>query len=210
MSDEKTGMIYRKMIEIMREVDAIGKKKNNVQQGFKYRGIDDIMNEVHPLMSKHGVFIQSSIVSSEREVLKTKSGGDMISSIIDYNFTFFAEDGSSVSSIVRGEGRDSADKASNKSMAVALKYCITTAFLIPTEDLADPDRETPPQASKPTKKQCPEDLLLSIMEKNDLSQSITEMQNNHAELIDYVLSPSQLTRYNTNKNANKMRFAKGA
>ena len=42
-----------------------------------------------------------------------------------------------------GEGMDAGDKASNKAMAVALKYALFQTFCIPTEEMADddPDRQ---------------------------------------------------------------------
>ena len=48
---------------------------------------------------------------------------------------------------------DSGDKASNKAMAIALKYAFFQVFCIPTEEMKDPDAETP-EASSP-KKQTP-------------------------------------------------------
>ena len=36
--------IYKSITDIMQESIAISKYKTNKQQGFKYRGIDDVMN----------------------------------------------------------------------------------------------------------------------------------------------------------------------
>jgi hypothetical protein len=57
-------------------------------------------------------------------------------------YTFYAKDGSSISAVVIGEGMDSGDKASNKAMAVALKYALLQVFCIPTEDTKDPDADS--------------------------------------------------------------------
>ena len=62
-------------------------------------------------------------------------------------YTFYAEDGSSVSAVVQGEGMDSADKSSNKAMSVAFKYACFQVLCIPTEEMKDPDAETPPHNS---------------------------------------------------------------
>ena len=45
---------------------------------------------------------------------------------------------------------DSGDKASNKAMSSAFKYACFQTFCIPTEEMKDPDAETPPP-SKPAK-----------------------------------------------------------
>src|SRR6202012_5845019 len=97
------GIIFKKLIAILNEVEAVGKNKPNPQQGYKFRGIDDMYNALHPLFSKHGVIIGSEVVGSQREERQTKSGGNLNYSIIDVRFTFYAEDGSSVSSTIKGE-----------------------------------------------------------------------------------------------------------
>jgi len=47
-----------------------------------------------------------------------------------------------VSAVIIGEGMDSGDKASNKALAVGLKYACFQMFMIPTEDMIDPDSES--------------------------------------------------------------------
>ena len=51
-------------------------------------------------------------------------------------YIFYAEDGTSVEAITIGEGMDSGDKATNKSMAIAMKYALFQVFCIPTEEMA--------------------------------------------------------------------------
>jgi hypothetical protein len=135
MNTGTNGLIFSKIIEILREVEAISKDKKNTQQGYSFRGIDDMYNALHPLFKKYGLFITSEIISAAREERSTKTGGTLIWSIIDVKFTIFAEDGSFVTSTIRGEGMDSGDKATNKAMSVALKYLVMQMFLIPTEEL---------------------------------------------------------------------------
>ena len=47
-----------------------------------------------------------------------------------------------VTTTVYGTAMDSGDKADNKCMSIALKYALLQTFLIPTEDMIDPDSET--------------------------------------------------------------------
>lgn len=145
----ETKKIYPAMIKALQEVDAIGKNKRNQQQGFQYRGVDDAMNELHGVFASCGIFCVPEVLEQTREDRQTAKGGNLIYSIIKVKFTFYADDGSSVSSVVIGEGMDSGDKASNKAMSVAFKYAVFQAFCIPTEAV-DPDGDTPP-ASKPTR-----------------------------------------------------------
>lgn len=135
-------MIYGKLLNIMRESGSVGKDRQNTQQGYKFRGIDDVMNELHEKFSQNGVFILTEILDQRREERPTKSGGINIYSINIYRFTFMAEDGSFVQSTQVGEGMDNGDKASNKAASVALKYALLFMFLIPTEDAKDPENDS--------------------------------------------------------------------
>lgn len=135
--------IYESIAALMQDIPAVGKEKRNKEQGFLYRGIDDVMNALQPLLSKHKVFIVPEVLEQKREERMTKGGKNLLYSLLRVKYTFFAEDGSSVSAVVIGEGMDMADKASNKAMAVALKYALFQVFCIPTEEMVDPDAETP-------------------------------------------------------------------
>ena len=137
--------IYESITAIMQEGYSIGKEKRNQQQGFLYRGIDDVMNTFQPLLSKYRVFCVPEVLSAQREERQTNKGGLLLYSVLTIRYTFYAEDGSSVSAVVIGEGMDSGDKASNKAMAVGMKYAMFQTFCIPTEEMrdADPDRVTP-------------------------------------------------------------------
>lgn len=140
--------IYESITKIMEDIPAIGKDQTNKTQGFKYRGIDDVMNALQPLLSKNKVFIVPQILEQNREERTTNKGGNLIYSICKIKYIFYAEDGTSVEAITIGEGMDSGDKATNKAMAIAMKYALFQVFCIPTEEMKDPDGETP-EGSKP-------------------------------------------------------------
>ena len=142
------GNIYQAITDIMSEGYAITKDKRNAQQGFKYRGIDDVLNTFQPLLAKHHVFVVPEVLDQQRQERTTGKGGSLLYSLLRMRYTFYAEDGSSVSAVVVGEGMDSGDKASNKAMSVAMKYAMFQVFCIPTEEMQDPDAETP-EPSKP-------------------------------------------------------------
>ena len=102
------------------------------------------MNVFQPLMAEAGIFIVPEVLEAKREDRQTAKGGNLIYSVLKMKYTFYASDGSSVSAVVIGEGMDSGDKASNKAMAVAMKYAMFQVFCIPTEELDDPDAVCPP------------------------------------------------------------------
>jgi hypothetical protein len=146
--------IYKSIIGVMSEIGAIGKDKTNSQQGFKYRGVDDVMNALQPLLIKNGIFIIPEVVEQTREDKISSKGNALIYSICKVKFTFFADDSSSVTAVTIGEGMDSGDKATNKAMAIAFKYACFQVFCIPTEEMKDADSES--HEIKPPEYNCEE------------------------------------------------------
>lgn len=163
--------IYESITKIMEEVPAIGKDKVNKQQGFKFRGIDDVMNALQPLLAKNKVFIVPEILEQIREERTTSKGGNLIYSICKIKYKFYAEDGSNIEAITIGEGMDSGDKATNKAMAIAMKYALFQVFCIPTEEMKDPDGETPEESKKKHNNKQEEKIM-----QEELDMLVTEQQ----------------------------------
>jgi hypothetical protein len=138
---EQAPHIYGAMSAVMADLDAIGKDKKNEAQGFKYRGIDQVYNALHPILVKHSVFMTAQIVGKSREERTNAKGTVLAFTCLTMRYRFTTTDGSFVETEAEGEGMDSGDKSSNKAMAVAHKYALLQAFCIPTEDLIDPDAE---------------------------------------------------------------------
>lgn len=134
--------IFKAIADTMKDVGAVGKDSTNTTQGFKYRGIDAVMNALNPAMAKHGIFVAPEILEQTREERTNSRGTTLIYSICKIKYTFYADDGSSVSATVIGEGMDSGDKATNKAMSIAFKYACFQVFCIPTEEMSDPDAES--------------------------------------------------------------------
>lgn len=133
--------VYTLIGQAMRKIGAVGKNQKNSQQGFMYRGIDAVMNALNPVMAELGLFIVPEVLEQTREERQTKNGNNLIYSILKIKYTLYAPDGSNVSAVVIGEGMDSGDKASNKALSVGLKYACFQIFMLPTEEMIDPDSE---------------------------------------------------------------------
>lgn len=140
MSDQ---LIYTKIASILKETKAITKSEKNQQQGFKFRGIDNVMNELHELFAKNDVFILQEVQNFTTENRPTKSGGTNTFTRAMIKFRYMTTDGSFVETTNVGEAMDSGDKGMNKAMSIALKYSLLQMFLIPTEESKDPDSITP-------------------------------------------------------------------
>jgi hypothetical protein len=163
LSKEKlmSNLVFKKMVEVMREIGVVGKNQKNTAQGFRFRGIDDMINALHPALTKYGVFMAPRCVAEQHELKEVtrgsgKQGVDKHVTIM-MEYDFFAEDGSKVTvGPIPAEGLDSGDKATNKALSAALKYALIQTFSVPTEDMAEADLESPVIGKEVDKKSSPE------------------------------------------------------
>lgn len=137
------GKIFGLIPKIADEIGPIAKARRNEGQNYQFRGIEDFLNNVHPALIKHGVFFAPEVIESQTSEGETRSGATTLRVILRVRFRFYADDGSFVEVITQGEGIDSSDKASNKAMSAATKYCLINIFCIPTADIADPEKDNP-------------------------------------------------------------------
>lgn len=151
---ETVGKIYGAIIAVMGDMTAISKDRRNQQQGYAFRGIEDMYNAFHPLFAKHGIFSVPRVVSRTEETYENKNGTRMIRVILSVEYDFVASDGSSIPvGPIFAEAMDSGDKATNKALSVAHKYAFIQLFAVPTEDLEDTDLVSPglpPEKEKKT------------------------------------------------------------
>jgi ERF superfamily len=122
--------------------DGISKARKNTQQGYNFRGIDDVLNALSTALVSAGLVILPRCVErivSERE---TKNGGALFNVTCKVEFDLVStEDGSKHTVSTYGEAMDSADKATNKAMSAAYKYLALLVFCIPTEGTPDNDAD---------------------------------------------------------------------
>ena len=136
------GKIYSLIPKIMADIKAVGKDRTNTFQKYNFRGIDDLYNAIYPALVKHGVFCVPQVQKVESFEIQ---GKEKISYrvILTIAHRFYAEDGSYIEVVTVGEGIDTSDKASYKAMSGAMKYAFIELFSIPTEDIEDPETESP-------------------------------------------------------------------
>jgi hypothetical protein len=145
MANGPAPKVYAAIAKVMAEIGRTGisKERNNQQQGFKFRGIDDVYNAMSPLLASAGLCVLPRVTSRQVTERATKSGGVLFYVALDVEFDLCcAEDGSKHTIAVAGEAMDSGDKATNKAMSAAFKYACMQVFCIPTEGNPDADSET--------------------------------------------------------------------
>ena len=201
--------IYESLAAINKEIKAITKDQKNTQQGFKFRGIDDVMNQLHDLFAKHEVIILPEVLERTREERTNQKGTVIFTTHLTISYCFLAIDGTKVCAIAVGESMDSGDKGCNKAMSVALKMVLLEMFLIPTQEMKDPDSETheikakilsemfliPTQEMKDPDSETHE-IKAKILSDVGFSKALERIANGEVELIEkltnaYTLTPAQ-------------------
>lgn len=166
--------IFAAINAVMKDCGAVGKDSTNPQQGYKYRGIDAVMNAINPALTKNKVFVAPEVLEQTREERVNAKGTLLIYSMVKVKYTFFAEDGSFVSAVVMGEGMDSGDKATNKAMSAAFKYALFQVFCIPTEEMIDSETDSPePQPKQEQKKRPAKQAVPQLVKR---PETITEAE----------------------------------
>lgn len=133
--------VHERVGAIVAEMPAIGKGQKNEQQGFMYRGHDDVMNELNPLLSKYGVFFTPRVLERITDQRTTSRGGIMYEVNLHVEYTFYGPRGDSFTASAWGEGTDSGDKSTNKAMTMALKNVLAQTFAVSTEENARYDTD---------------------------------------------------------------------
>lgn len=122
----------------------ISKDRRNKEQGFDFRGIDQVMNVLAPLLVRHNLLIIPRFYDRIVTERTTASGKTAYNVVLRGEFHFVSViDGTEVVANTVGEGQDMGDKATNKAMAIAYKYAMFQTFCVPLEASADPDATTP-------------------------------------------------------------------
>jgi hypothetical protein len=143
--------VFEAIASVMADLSAegISKSRKNQQQGYSFRGIDEVYNALSSVLAKHKLVITPRALARTCEERQTKSGGALFYVTVDMEFVLTsAVDGSTVTARTFGEAMDNADKATNKAMSAAYKYMAMQQFCIPTEGDNDADGHTPDVASR--------------------------------------------------------------
>jgi len=126
--------VVQALAAVMEEVQSVGKKSRNNEQGYNFRGIDAVVNEVGPKLRKHGVIVAPMLQkASYRDVLTTK-GKPSRESTVEVCYRFYGPEGDFIDAVVPGEAMDFGDKGVAKSMSVAYRIVLLQVLCIPTDE----------------------------------------------------------------------------
>ena len=150
------------LVAIMEDVGAVDKGGNNKVQGWKFRGIEQVINGVSPALRRHGVVIVP--VASEVEYVErtNQKGNSVIDSRVRVTYRWFGPEGDFIDSVVVAEARDLSDKATAKAMSVAFRTSLVQTLALPTED-EDPDESYHEALGKDSPAPVDEDALKIVL-----------------------------------------------
>lgn len=157
----ETKKVYAAICAITEELSKIGiaKNKRNQQQGYAFRGIDDVYFALSPLLARYKLCILPRVIEQKSIEKTTQKGGTLFYTTVTVEYDFVsAEDGSQHTIKMIGEAMDSGDKSSNKAQSAAYKYAAFQAFCIPTEESSH-DADADSHELKPVQ---PEQIQYSV------------------------------------------------
>jgi hypothetical protein len=135
--------IHKALPQITGAIPPITKARKNTQQGYAFRGVDDVYAVLNLLLEKYGVTIIPEVIKAKRESYQSKSGGTMFKAVLRVAYRLIASDGSMGGVRGRGRGMDSGDKSTQKALSMAYKYMAFQVFCIPTGEKIDTEEDSP-------------------------------------------------------------------
>jgi len=130
--------VFEAFAAVMADVRVIAKDDENIQQRFRFRGIDAVMQAVGPVLRTHGVFIIPTGQELKSETYETRSGTMMRNVTVTMQYRVYGPGGDYFDGVSFGEAADAGDKAVTKAQSVAYRTFLLQALTVPTGDV-DPD-----------------------------------------------------------------------
>lgn len=124
----------------------IAKAQVNVEDGYSFRGIDDVYAALSPLLVRHKLCMLPRMLERGSTTCRTPHGEILFSVWVRAAFDFVSVvDGSCHSIETFGEAMDAGDKGTTKAMSAAFKYAAMQSFCIPVGGTPDADSMTQPR-----------------------------------------------------------------
>jgi hypothetical protein len=181
--------ILQKLHAIMTDVSFIEKDKKNLNQNYLYA------SEYAIKVALHRQFVEKKVLFQ----LETRNAGIVEGkTFIDCQYKFYdVESGESLSGNFNGAGQARDEKGFYAAVTGAIKYILTSTFLIPTGD--DPEKDSleskaPATTKRPAKPLSKEDKVYAdlkgkILLENDIAK-LEQYKNSLVEKSD-VVTPTQ-------------------
>lgn len=125
--------IYQLISTISEEAGALAPEaKGGVP--FAFRGVDQVVSHLSPLLRKHGVVVVPEVVEQTVTTRELSAAKAITQTALRTRFTFYAPDGTSVSATTAGLAQDYADRSTAQAQSVAFRVALLQVFTLPTTD----------------------------------------------------------------------------
>ena len=124
--------------------NGLPKQRINLDDGYAYRAIDELVERLAPLLGEHKLCILPRVLERTQGERIDPAGESLVHVVLRVAFDLVSvEDGSSHTIEAVGEALDHSDKASAKAMTSAYKHAVLHAFCVPVSGREDADRGSP-------------------------------------------------------------------
>lgn len=142
--------VYKKIHDCMKNLSFIEKDKKNTFHNYKYASEEAIKKAVHEQLVNNGLIFTVTMEECNVTETKTKKGEPTRITNVRVNYCFVdIETGDKMCGTFYGTGEDALDKGTYKALTGAIKYILTSTFLIPTGDDPEKDQDKPENKTQP-------------------------------------------------------------
>lgn len=179
--------VVEALLAVMSDVQAVGKKDRNNQQGYSFRGIDAVVNAVGPAFRAHGVIAVPARSEARYRDVQTSTGKPSRECTVTVTYRFYGPAGDHIDVEVPGESMDFGDKGAPKAMSVAYRIALLQALCIPTDE-PEPDAQSyergAPQWEQPLPEPVTDQVWMNKFEsRTDAAGSQGELKGLWEELV---------------------------
>lgn len=148
--------VYNSILAVINDFGSspIQKKHVNSFQRYQFRGIEDVLMALNPLLVNHNLVILPRVTARETIIGQTKNDGVSLNTrlMVDFDIVSTKDQSKHTVSVV-GEASDTSDKSHNKAMSCAYKYMAFMTFCIPTQGVHNDTEEDSPETAAELKAQ---------------------------------------------------------
>jgi hypothetical protein len=138
-SKRQPGLVER-LCKLISTLDPLEKRGENKGQNYNYSMAEDVFAQLQKPMAAMGIWLSSSVYKVDRSLIPTKSGGNLICSIVYMKCRLHcAYTGEVISEDWMGEGSDSGDKSLQKAITSAEKNFLQRQYMMGASPADDPE-----------------------------------------------------------------------
>ena len=127
--------VHTRMADALADLAYIPKGKSS-GVNYEFRGIDALMNHLHPVLATHGLFLSPRVLDDwQVNMIAGTNNRQQTQALFRVCVDVYAPDGSCVTlGPGLAQSHDYGDKAVYQAQQNAIKYVLLEAFCIPTEE----------------------------------------------------------------------------